>query len=140
MNKKQTALLSVLVVVLIAIGILIFAFAADADGKIGIFVNYGIFLTVVTVLLTLLFSVLNIFKSPEALKQTLTAVAALVIILIISYLVADSSLVYDAAGKPFAGSEGSVSKWMGTSINYSIILLFISGGLFAWDMIKNAIK
>jgi hypothetical protein len=81
MNKKQTALLSVLVLVLIAIGILIFAFAADADGIIGTFVNYGVFLTVVTVLLTLLFSVLNIFKSPEALKQTLTAVAALVVIL-----------------------------------------------------------
>jgi len=140
MNKKQTALLSILVVFLVAVGILIFAFAADADGIIGTFVNYGLILTAVTIVLTLLFSVFNIIKSPEVWKETLTAIGALLVLLIIAYVVSDGGQVFDAAGKPFAGSEGSVSKWIGASINYSIILLFISGGLFLWDMLKNLVK
>ena len=79
MNKKQTALLSVLVLVLIAIGILIFAFAADADGIIGTFVNYGVFLTVVTVLLTLLFSVLFLAISATSRYSKYSTTAKLVL-------------------------------------------------------------
>lgn len=140
MNKKQLGLLSVLVWALSAIGIIIFAFSTNKDGKIGTFVNYGVFLTIVSILITLLFSLLNIFKSPELLKKALTSVGILIVILVLAYLLSDSNEVLDAAGNTFEGSKGSVSKWIGTSINYSIILIIVSGGLFLWDMFKNAIK
>jgi hypothetical protein len=70
----------------------------------------------------------------------MVALVAFVVILIVSYFLSDSKEVYDAAGNVFQGSGGSVSKWIGTSINYSVILLLVSGGLFLWDMLKNIVK
>lgn len=139
MNKKNN-LLTVLVVTLVAIGVIIFFFSLDEGGLIGTFVSYGLILTVVSVVLAMFFALQNVIKDKESMKKTLTTMGLFLVILVISYLVSSSSAVYDATGKMFEGSEGSVSKWIGASINYSIILLLISGGLFVVDMVKNAFK
>lgn len=142
MNKSQTNLLTIIIWVLALIGVIIFFFSTDekTGGMVGTFVTYGLILTVVATGLALIFSVLNVFKDKDNLKQVLTGVGLLILILIISYVLSDSNAVLDATGTPFAGSEGSVSKWVGTGIWYAIILLVVSGGLFIWDMIKNTIN
>lgn len=142
MNKSQTNILTIVVWVLALIGAIIYFFSTDnvTGGMVGTFVTYGLFLTIVTAGLAVLFSVLHIFKNPENLKRVLISLGLIVLVLILSYVLADGNAVLDATGTPFAGSEGSVSKWVGTGIWYAIILLIVSGGLFVWDMIKNTIN
>lgn len=140
MNKSQTNLLTIIVWGLALIGVVIFFFSTDEKGIIGTFVTYGLILTIIATGLAILFSVLNIFKNQEDFKKVLISAGLVVLLLIVSYVLSDSNAVLDATGTPFVGSEGAVSKWVGTGIWYAIILLVISGGLFIWDMIKNTIN
>ena len=107
---------------------------------VGTYVSYALFLLIVAIVLTLVFSLLNLVKKPAVLKKTVLSLVVLGVVLAIAYFTADGNAVYDASGNVFPGSEGSVSKWVGTFINYSMILIVVGAVLFIYDMIKNLIK
>jgi hypothetical protein len=136
---KNTSLYTIGSWVLAVIGLLIFSFSTDKDGAIGTYVTYALILLVIASLIALAFSVLNIFKNPELLKQVMLGVGVLVALLVVSYIIAGNEAVYSGSGEQLIES-GSVSKWVGTGVIYSIILLLIGMGLFLWDMVKNAVK
>jgi chromate transport protein ChrA len=136
---KNTSLYTIAAWVLAIIGLIIFAFSTDKDGAIGAYVTYALILLVITSLIALAFSVSNIFKNPELLKKVLMGVGVLVALLVVSYIYASNEAVFSGSGEQLIES-GSVSKWVGTGVVYSIILLIIGAGLFLWDMVKNAVK
>ena len=156
MNKSFSKILMIVVLVLAVLGIVFYAMtnievpgAAGPDrdaalvklgNVVGNYVSYALFVLIVAVALALIFSLLNLVKKPALLKKALLSLAVLGIVLAIAYFMADGNAVFDASGNVFEGSEGSVSKWVGTFINYSMILIVVGGILFAFDMIKNLIK
>ena len=117
------------------VGILTFAISDDK----GLMVDFSLFVLIVVTLVALLFSFMNILKKPELFKQALKGLGLLLVILIASYLIASDEAVYSISGDVLVES-GSTSKWVGTGVVYSLILLTIGMALFLWDMVKNASK
>lgn len=107
---------------------------------VGTYVSYALILLFIAIALSLLFSVWNLVKKPAVLKKTILSMVVLGVVLAIAYFTADGNVVYDASGQVFEGSEGSVSRWVGTFINYSMILIVVGAVLFMYDLIKNLIK
>ena len=157
MDKKLSKILMIVVFVMAVIGGLLYVVSSgvevppvDADGyaeavaeqgsKIGNFVSFALMLLAITAVLAVAFSLVNLFKKPALLKKSLIALVILGIILAGAYFTADAGEVLDAKGMAFPNSAGSISKWVGTAINYSIFLLIIGGIAFVADMIKNIIK
>ncbi len=156
MDKKMSKILMVVVLVLSAIGILLMARVpstlppeeapeystalAEQSSAMGAYVGYALLLLYAVVGITIALSLLNLLKKPAMLKRVLMSIGVLGVLLLIAYSMADGSAVYDAKGEVFAGSEGATSKWVGTGIIYSIILLIAGAVLFVLDMIKNIIK
>ena len=128
-----------LVLALIGVG-LYYAASDGADAAMGNYVGYSILLLVIAAGLAVVFSLLNLLKKPALLKKALLSLGVLAVVLAISYAMAGNEAVYDASGKVFPGSAGSTSKWVGTFINYSIILMLVGAVLFLYDMIKNLVK
>ena len=141
MNKSFSKILMIVTLVLALIGVGLYYAASDgADSAMGNYVGYSILLLIIGAGLAVVFSLLNLLKKPALLKKALLSLAVLAVVLVIAYAMAGNEAVYDASGKVFPGSEGSISKWVGTFINYSIILMLVGGLLFLYDMIKNLVK
>lgn len=156
MNKNFSKILMLVVLVLAVIGAVLYAMTSidlpsaagpeldEAKIKLGVvvgrYVTYALILLIVAVALALVFSLLNLVKKPALLKKAVLSLAVLGVVLAIAYFMADGNAVYDASGNVFPNSEGSVSKWVGTFINYSIILIVVGSILFVYDMVKNLIK
>lgn len=141
MNKRLSKILMIISFVLAIIGIGFYYFSTDGgDRSMGNYVGYAILLLIVTAGLAIVFSLLNLLKNPAMLKKALVSLGVLAVVLVIAYLTAKGEAVYNASGVVFEGSEGSVSKWVGTFINYSLILLLVGAVLFLYDMIRNLVK
>ncbi|MDX1829464.1 MAG: hypothetical protein R3342_07955 [Lutibacter sp.] len=105
------------------------------------FINYSVVVLVIVAAISVIFSLLNLFKNPEILKRTLIGVAFLAVLLVIAYSVSSDAAVTDAAGKIIKdGEAGSVSKWVSTLINYSFYLGFIGLVMFLFDFMKSLVK
>ncbi len=144
MNKSLSKILMIGTLVLALIGAVLYYLSSNAedvtDAAMGNYVSYAILLLIITAGLSIIFSLLNMLKKPAVLKKALLTLGVMAIVLAIAYFMADGNAVYDASGKVFEGSEGSISKWVGTFINYSIILMIVGAVLFLFDMIKNLVK
>ena len=71
----------------------------------------------------MIFSVLSLLKKPEALKKSLIGIAALLVLLLISYGVSSDTAVTDVTGQVLDGGEaGSPSRWVSTGIWYTVLL------------------
>ncbi len=141
MNKSLSKILMIVTLVLAVLGAIFYGTSIEGgDAAVGRYVSYAIALLIITAALAVVFPMLNMFKKPALLKKTLMYLAILGVVLAAAYFMAGSEAVYDASNKVFEGSEGSTSKWVGTAINYSFILLFVGGVLFLFDMVKNLIK
>lgn len=105
-------------------------------------IYFSTWLLIATVLVTIGLSLVGLFRNPENLKKTLGGLGVLLVLLIISYILADSNAVYNAAGGIEAGGEegSSVNRWVGAGIWYSIILGGIASLFFVWDLVKGLIK
>lgn len=136
---KNTSIFSIAAWALAIIGVVIFGFSTDENGAIGTYVTYALFLLVIASFIALAFAVSNIFKNPGLLKQVLLVMGILVLILIVSYILAGDEAVFSGSGEQLVG-QGSTSKWVGTGVIYSLILLTVGMFLFLWDMVKNASK
>ena len=92
-------------------------------GIVGPMVSFSIGLFLVVLGLTVLFSIIGLFKKPEALKKTLLGLVVLGMFLAISYGLADDSAVTDVTGEVLKNGEaGSESKWVSTGIWYTVFL------------------
>lgn len=92
--------------------------------------------------IAIILSLLGLFTNPQNLKKTLLSLAVLVVVLIISYVFADSEAVLDAQGLVLTGGEegSATNQWVGTGIWYSVILLGFAGVFFVVDLVKGLIK
>lgn len=116
--------------------------AAIQNSVISPLIYFSTWLLIATVVVAIGLSLLSLFRNPENLKKTLGGLAVLAALLMISYFLADSDAVYNAAGgiEP-GGEEGSaVNRWVGAGIWYSIILGSIASLFFVWDLVKGLVK
>ncbi|WP_445747705.1 hypothetical protein [Polaribacter sp.] len=116
--------------------------AAIQNSVISPLIYFSTWLLIATVVVAVGLSLLSLFRNPENLKKTLGGLAVLAALLMISYFLADSEAVYNAAGgiEP-GGEEGSlVNRWVGAGIWYSIILGGIASLFFVWDLVKGLVK
>ncbi|WP_457610936.1 hypothetical protein [Lutibacter sp.] len=104
------------------------------------FIYFAQILLIITILISVVFSALNMVKHPQVLKRTLIGVGALLVILVIAYSFADDGAVMSMGKVLPDGEAGSVSKWVSTGINYSAILGIIGFGAFFFDFAKSLVK
>jgi len=146
MNKRLSKIFMIVTLVLAVVGVVLYYLSTSAsDASVGNYVGYALVLLVITTGLAVVFSLLNLFKNPAALKKALFSIGVLAIILAIAYFMASSDAVYDASDKVFIDSNGApyssgTFKWVDTFIVYSVILMIVGAVLFLVDMIKNLIK
>jgi len=150
MSRNFSRILTILVAVLSVIGIALFINVsmneegtAEMAGAVSPLVEYTAFILYAAIAVTMVLSVLGLFKNPENLKKTLLGIGVLAVLLIVSYTIADSNAVLDSQGAILkdGGQEGSsTNQWVGTLIWLSTVLLLIGGFMFIYDMIKNLVK
>lgn len=134
MNQKLTKILKGLVgliavvaayffIMIISTGDDVIVEGGGSLGIVGPMVSFSIGLFLVVLGLTVLFSIIGLFKKPEALKKTLLGLAVLGVFLAISYGLAADNAVTDVTGEVLPGGEaGSNSKWVSTGIWYTVLL------------------
>jgi len=111
------------------------------DNVVSPFISFAKYLLIVTALAAVVFSLVNLVKQPQVLKRTVIALAALLVILFISYTVSDAGAVTDSVGRVLEGGEaGSVSKWVSTGINFSAVLGGIGLAAFLLDFVRSFVK
>ncbi len=145
MNSR---VLTILIAVISVIGFILFGLIAAVDAedaaalsaKVSPFITYSVVLLIASIAIAVIASLLGVLKNPEALKKTLLGLAALVVVLVISYLVADSKEVIDAEREVIAAAGSSVSKLTSTGIWASLVLLVVGGAFFIFDLFKGLIK
>lgn len=87
------------------------------------FISYSKYLLILTAIIAVVFSILNIMKNPAALKKSLMGLVVLLVLLAIAYFPASDTAVTDVSGKIIKdGEAGAVSKWVSALINYTMIL------------------
>ncbi len=95
----------------------------NKQGVANAFVMFAFWLLVIVTAITVVLSILNLVKNPQNLKKTLMGLAALGVLLAISYFMSSGDEVLDSFGKIVPGGEaGSTSKWVGTLITFTGIL------------------
>jgi len=153
MNNKIAKILTIIVGVIGLIGFYFFfmvmkygedAIKADVDiqGKtVSPFVNFAFALLVVTAVIAIVASLVNMVKNPHVLKRTLVGVIIFGVLIAVSYVLADDGAVLDAVGKVLEeGAAGPTSKWVSTGINLSAILGVLGFIGFGADFIKSFLK
>ncbi len=98
------------------------------------YITFAKIVLIITAVISVLFSLWNLIKHPNLLKKTLISLAALGVVLVISYVMADDGATFGSSGQMLKdGAAGATSKWVSTGIWYSLILgavglLVIFGG------------
>ena len=100
------------------------------------FLYVAYFVFAVIVLLVLFFVIKGLFSGN--IKNTLIAVGAFAIIVIISYFLAEGQAVYDRDGVMAVSESGS--KWVGAGLYTFYILAVIAVGIMLVSGIKKLIK
>ncbi len=105
------------------------------------YITFAIWILAITAILAIVFSIWNLIKHPQLLKQTLISLVALGALLALSYALADDSAVTNVSGNVLKdGEAGPVSKWVSTGIWYTIILGAIALlGILA-DFVKSLVS
>jgi len=105
------------------------------------YITFAIWILAITAILAIVFSIWNLIKHPQLLKQTLISLVALGALLALSYALADDSAVTNVSGNVLKdGEAGSVSKWVSTGIWYTMILGAIALlGILA-DFVKSLVS
>ncbi|MFK8060713.1 MAG: hypothetical protein AB8B78_11550 [Polaribacter sp.] len=151
---KSNKILSIIIAVVALVGAFLFIkiFMEDAEAietdvdlqnkVISPIIYYSTFLLIAAVIITLALSLWSLIRNPENLKKTLTGLAVLGVLLVLSYFISDSDVVINAAGGISEGGEAgsSTNKWVGTGIWYSVILGGIASLFFVYDLVKGLIK
>ncbi len=145
MNKK---FITVIVAVLAIIGLVLalMAMTVDADDRAAAsaaaspLVSYSLVLLGITAIVAVLGSLFSLLKNPAALKKAIMGLVILGVVLLVSYLLANSDQVIDAKNEIIAASGSSVSKLTSTGIIFSGLLMLVAGLFFVWDLLKGLVK
>jgi len=152
MNKNLTNILKGLVILIALVAayffIMIITTGNDAIvegggtlGIVGPMVSFSIGLFILVLGCTVLFSIIGLFKKPEALKKTLLGLVVLGAFLAVSYGLAPDSAVTDVTGEILeGGEEGPNSKWVSTGIWYTVLLGGTAIGTILMGGVKSIIK
>ncbi|MCF6168147.1 hypothetical protein [Lutibacter sp.] len=152
MNKKISKILTLVAGLIGLIGFYFFirilmigdeVFETDValqNSVLSPFIYFAQILLIITILISIVFSAVNMVKHPQVLKRTLIGVGALLVILVIAYSFADDGAVMSMGKVLPDGEAGSISKWVSTGINYSAILGLIGFGAFFFDFAKSLVK
>ena len=102
------------------------------------FVQFAKVILLITTVVAVVFSLWNLVRQPKLLKKTLVSLAALAVLLLVSYMMASDEATTNMSGNIIKdGEAGSTSKWVSTGIWYSMILGAIGLGFFLWDFVKS---
>ena len=105
------------------------------------FVSFAKVILIITTIVTVAFSLWNLVRHPKLLKKTLISLAALAVLLLISYMMATDEATTNMSGHIIKdGEAGSTSKWVSTGIWYSVILGAIGLGFFLVDFVKSLLS
>lgn len=141
----------ILKIVILLVGVIcaFFAFRVLAAGDDALKADVGLqsslvspFLVVayivfaITTGVTLIFTVLNLFKTPALLKKALIGIGAFLVVIIISFVLAKSEVT--TVGDVSLSASGT--KWVGTGLFTFYFLIVIAVGLIAYTGIRKAIK
>jgi len=152
MNQKLSKILTLVAGLIGLIGFFFFirimiegdeALKVDADLQGSIlspFISFSIIVLVITAIIAVVFSAVNMIKHPQVLKRTLMGVGVLLVFLVVAYSLADDGAVMSMGKVLKDGEAGSVSKWVSTGINFSAILGVIGFGAFLIDFVKSLLK
>ena len=150
MKSNLSKILSIFIAIIAVIGAFLFIkiFLTDAEDAKALNSSVGNIVTFSTILLyfavgvTLILSLIGLFRNPDNLKKTLLGLAILGVVLVLAYFKADSNAVLDTQGEVLKGGEAgtSLNKWVGTGIWYSIALGLVASLFFVYDLVKGLIK
>lgn len=155
MNKKIAKILTLVAGLIGLIGFVFFirivaegddaieAMLADGttDSFVAPFISFAVIVLIITIVIAVLFSAVNLVKHPQVLKRSLMGIGVLAVFLVIAYSFASDAAVLDVMGNVLEdGEAGSVSKWVSTGINFSVILGTIGFGAFLFDFAKSLVK
>jgi len=149
MNSKFSKILTIIIALISVIGIALFINVSMQDegseglsSAVNLLIPYSTFLFYAVVAITVVLSILGLIKNPDNLKKTLLGLGVMGVLLAVSYLLGDSSAVYDAKGAVLSGGEegASSTQWSSTGIWYSIILGALGFAFFIIDLVKGLIK
>jgi len=105
------------------------------------FVSFAKIILIITTIVTVAFSLWNLVRHPKLLKKTLISLAALAVLLLISYMMATDEATLNMSGNIIKdGEAGSTSKWVSTGIWYSLILGAVGLGFFLVDFVKSLLS
>ena len=105
------------------------------------FIKFAKWVLILTTLVAVIFSMMNLVKHPQVLKRTLLGLGVLAVFLVVAYVMASDAAVTDPFGKVLEdGEAGSISKWVSTGINFSFILGAIGIVFFLVDFAKGLVK
>ncbi len=148
MSSKLSKILTIVILVISVLGIGLYAGVLTAgdetealEGSVSRIVELSAWLLYIAGAITVVFAIVNIFKSPEDLKKIAINVAILGLVYVIAYVTASDAAVLDVQGQILEGGEaGSTSKLISTIINYSVYLGAIALAAVGFGGIKAAIK
>lgn len=105
------------------------------------YITFAKVIFIITAVLAVGFSLLNLIKHPKALKKALMSIVVLGVLLAIAYMMSSDAAVTSVSGNVLKdGEAGSTSKWVSTGIWYSLILGAIALlGIFA-DFVKSLVS
>jgi len=144
---KSDLLLKILVAVifvLAVVGMGMIAYGGEVDSvemarATTFVVNLAIALLFLALTLSVVMSLLSLLKNPAALKKTLLGLAIFGVLFAVSYFASSSDAVF-GANKESLLEAGSISKWSGTGLIFSYILLGFGGLFFVLDLLRGLIK
>ena len=102
-------------------------------------VTLAIVLLIAAAALAVIVSLFTVLKNPAALQKTLLGLAIFAALFVVSYFASNNGAVFGANGESLL-EAGSTSKWSGTGLIFSYILLAIGAVFFVVDLLKGLIK
>ena len=102
------------------------------------FIGFTRILLTLTVVLVVVFMILDVVKYPGKLKKTITGLVTFAALFVLAYVLADSGEVITSSEVIKAGS--SLSKNVSTGILFSFILGALAFGGFVFDSVKSLLK
>ena len=129
-----------LIISLIGVVLLFRVIKTDGDeSAVSMIINYTLLILLVTVAITILFSIFNLLKNPATLKKTLISLVVFGIIFAINYMMANGSAAYNGKHEVML-EAGTTAKLVDAGIKFSMTLGVIAFLLVVFDSVKSLVK
>ena len=137
-------ILVAVIFVLAVVGIVMIANGGeDTSSEMASAANYVVNLSVVLLAaaggLAVVMSLLSLMKNPAALKKTVLGLAIFGALFAVSFFASSNGAVSGANNEALL-EAGSTSKWAGTGLIFSYVLLAVGGVFFVVDLLRGLIK